>query len=105
MTQTKIIDQHKKEIIDYWKLRQEREVRLERDQQLIVQECGTMSPELKELLSQLFAEQRAWREQAEKDELDLLLHAQAMERERHASRQPILSKIGHVFGHRSDRGR
>ena len=105
MTQTKIVEQHKKEIIVYWQQRQNREFALEQEQQKIVQECGNMSREGKELLNQLFSEQRAWREGAEKNELDLLLQAQAMERERHAIRQPVLSKLSYVFGRNTDRGR
>lgn len=71
---------HEQELNDYWQQRAKRLFELQRSQNEIMNACASNSKALKPI-TKLLAEQRNTWEKMEKDELNLLLHIQALEKE------------------------
>jgi hypothetical protein len=99
---------HEQEINDYWQQRAKRLFELQRSQNEIMSNCVS-NPKAHKPIKKLLIEQRNTWEKMEKEELDMLLHIQALEKENkmkdEAKRLRLIEMLSSKSDKDKDRGR
>lgn len=76
-----LFEQHKQEVNDYWQSRAKRLFELQKSQNDVIGNYLVLDKKSRKAVDNLLTKQRQTWEQMEKDELDLLLHIQTLEKE------------------------
>lgn len=105
MTWEELKKQQQEELAYYWKDRSARQTELRDEQEGMWEHLSPLNPEGRVILNRVIRQQNEDFMNRERDELDLLLHAQECERRTFFEKETLKNKIRLLIGREPDRDR
>jgi hypothetical protein len=98
-----LLERHKQEINDYWQNRAKRLFELQKSQNDVIGNYLVLDKKSRKAVDNLLTKQRQTWEQVEKDELDLLLHIQSLEKQSLMKEEEKRLRVIEMLASKSDK--